>query len=322
MFKRLVFGSLALMLSGCESTTPPDWYVLETNSDSDYIYAVGEARTLNLAKKSALANINEQLWTQVDSSFSSDEQFRAINDESLRNENVRNSVNAKSAQLTFTGTEYLKTDQNDIAYYVQARVKRENVKDQLLAELSQIEEQSVRVIKNFSHQDKLVWWLNNRDLSDEISDYYVRVGILTSMGLKYDTENSQLIRLIPKVSQAKSDLYIYIQPGRQDKRSAAFISEKFNLEGISTTQKWSAKNSHVLKMDSEYRQSKVGDAYITTKVTQLTLKNKQGKTISSGEIISTGNSVSNFKLSHEGAERHFSQQLDEMGIWHALGLKK
>lgn len=321
MVKKLVLSLLPLVMVGCKSTTPPEWYLSETVNHPDYIYAVGEGRSLNLAKKSALSQINEQLWTQVDSSFTMNEQFREINNSSLSYENVQSSVSAKSAQLTLTGAEYLNTDQNDIAYYVQARIKRTNVENQLKSDLNKIDSEAKAEINNLSHQDKLLWWLENQNLGEKLSEYYVRAGILSSMDEQVPSNTNQLFELVKLSEKVKSDLLIYIKPDSQDRKSAGFIAEKFTPLGISTTPKWSKSVSHTLIMDSEYRKGKVGDAYITTKVTQLSLKNRSGKTIASSEIIATGNSVSNFKLSHEGAERHFSQQIEEVGIWHSLGIK-
>jgi hypothetical protein len=48
----------------------------------------------------------------------------------------------------------------------------------------------------------------------------------------------------------------------------------------------------------------------------------KSKTISRSEIISTGNSVTNYKYSDEGAARHFNEQVKEQGVWIALGLIK
>ncbi|KXF83444.1 LPP20 family lipoprotein [Enterovibrio coralii] len=320
--KKLSLILLPFLMVGCKSTTPPDWYFSEETNNPSYIYAVGEGRSLSLAKKNAVGQINEQLWTQVDSSFTQHDQFREINNSSLSYQNVQNTVNAKSAQLTLTGTEYLKTDKNDIAYYVQARIKRDNVESQLKSELAQINNDAKASLIKLTHQDKLLWWLENSDLSGELSDYYVRKGILSSMESDAGSSNSHLFDLIKQSDKIKSELLILIKPDSQDKKSATFLSEKFSPLGISTTQRWSRAVSHVLVMDSEYRKSRVGDAFITTKITNLSLKDTSGITISSYEIIATGNSVSNFNLSHEGAERHFSQQIDEMGVWSSLGIQQ
>ncbi|MDD1793387.1 LPP20 family lipoprotein [Enterovibrio sp. ZSDZ42] len=321
MIKKIYAVLLPLVLVGCQSTTPPDWYNVETVNDPNYIYSVGEGRSLNLAKKSALGQINEQLWTQVDSSFTKNDSFRKINDGALSYENVKSTVNAKSAQLTLIGTEYLRSEQNDVAYYVQARVKRDNVKAQILTEIDQIESNAEVELKNLSHQDRLTWWLENNNLEDELADLYVRIGILSTMNEKRAVDITYLPTLVAEVDQVKSSILVYIKPDVNDKKSAAFIAEKFGAVGINTTTRKSRSISHILIMNSDYRKNMVGDAFITTKVTELSLRNINGQTLSTSEVISTGNSVSNFKLSHEGAERHFSSQIEEKGIWTALGLQ-
>ncbi|MEZ8145171.1 LPP20 family lipoprotein [Enterovibrio norvegicus] len=131
-----------VLFSGCQSTTPPDWYAVEQVNHPEYVYAVGEGRSLNLAKKSALSGVNSQLWTQVDSTFSMNDVYKRINDDSTSYETTSNKINAKSAQVTLTGVEYVQSEKNDVAYYAQARVGRDNIKSQLSSEIKQIAEGS------------------------------------------------------------------------------------------------------------------------------------------------------------------------------------
>ncbi|WP_241908553.1 LPP20 family lipoprotein [Enterovibrio norvegicus] len=311
-----------VFFSGCKSTTPPDWYAVETVNHPEYVYAAGEGRSLNLAKKSALSGVNSQLWTQVDSTFSMNDVYKKINDNTTSYESTSNKINAKSAQVTLTGVEYVRSEKNDVAYYVQARVGRDNIKSQLLSEVKQIESAAKLKIDNLSHQDKLIWWLDNRGSEAKLEDLYVRLAILSSLGSDEKNSVVYLPKLLGDISKVKSELLVSIRPDKKDKKSAAFISEKFSKEEIATTQSSSRQATHILTMKSEYRRGMVGDAYITTKLTDLVLKNKSGKTLASNEIISTGNSMTSYKLSQEGAERHFSALLEEAGIWQAVGLKK
>ncbi|MBE1273646.1 hypothetical protein EH171_01855 [Enterovibrio baiacu] len=311
-----------VLFSGCKSTTPPDWYAEEHVNHPEYVYAVGEGRSLNLAKKSALIGVNSQLWTQVDSTFSMNDVYKRINDDSTSYETTSNKINAKSAQVTLTGVEYVQSEKNDVAYYVQARVGRDNIKSQLSSEVKQIESAAKSKIENLSHQDKLLWWLDNRGSEVKLEDLYVRLAILSSLGCDEKNSVVYLPELLGDISKVKSELLVSIRPDKKDRKSAAFISERFSVEGIATTQSSSRQATHILIMKSEYRRGMVGDAYITTKLTDLVLKNKAGKTLASNEIISTGNSMTSYKLSQEGAERHFSALLEEAGIWQAVGLKK
>lgn len=309
-----------LAVTGCQSTSVPDWYLGEMNHDSQYIYAVGEGNSLISAKKTALTQVNEQLWTQVNSSFIQNVEYRSQNDTEFNRESLRNSMNVKSARLVLSGAEYLNTDKNDRTYYAQVRVKRDAIKQQLNNELDQIEQNAVRLLNEYQYQDKFTWWLANKDYSATLAEYYLRLAILDSMGQQRPFSIS-VDKVTNTVSSVKSGLLIYIKSDVNDVRSANLVAQNLNPQSIKTTQRWSNAVTHLLVMDSDYRRNRVGDAYITTKLTQLTLKSRAGKTIASNEIISTANSMSNFKLSHEGAERHFGQQIEDMGIWPSLGFK-
>ncbi|WP_305809831.1 LPP20 family lipoprotein [Photobacterium kishitanii] len=122
-------------MMGCQSTTRPDWYSNIAGNDIDYIYAVGDGRSLSSAKKSALSQINEQLWTQVSSSSAYIEQFKQVNDNQFSHQSADNRINTQSAEMIFTGIEFLQSAQDDAGFFVQARIKRENIKNQLKADL-------------------------------------------------------------------------------------------------------------------------------------------------------------------------------------------
>ncbi|KII82167.1 LPP20 family lipoprotein [Vibrio renipiscarius] len=309
-----------LAISGCQSTSVPDWYLGEMNHDPQYIYAVGEGFGLSSAQKSALTQVNEQLWTQVDSNFMQSVEYRAHGETTFNRETIRNRMNVESARLVLSGAEFLNTDKHERTYYAQVRVKRDAVKLQLNNELDQIEQNATRLLNEYQYQDKLTWWLANKDYSAVLAEYYLRLAILDSMGQKRPFSSS-VDKVTSAVSVAKSGLLIYIKSDANDVKSADLVVQSFNPEEINTTQRWSNAVTHQLVMDADYRRNRVGEAYITTKLTQLTLKSRAGKTLASNEIISTANSMSNFTLSHEGAERHFGRQIEEMGIWSSLGFK-
>ncbi|MFS1430593.1 hypothetical protein LMH73_026615, partial [Vibrio splendidus] len=93
----------------------------------------------------------------------------------------------------------------------------------------------------------------------------------------------------------------------------------FNIATSTSNQKI---QTHILKVNSERRRNKVGDAFISTLISDVKVINMKAKTISRSEIISTGNSVTSFKYADEGAARHLNEQVKEKGIWTALGLIK
>ena len=314
---------LALVLSACQSTTPPSWYSTPQETNSDYIQAVGQGRTLNSAKQSALSQINSELWTQVDSSFSMREVAKSFNDKSNNYSIVDNNINSKTANVTFTGIEYTKNDKNDIAYFVQARIKKQTVIQQLKTDIRNTNEQAKIQLDALTHQDPLIWWMENKNANEYRDSVIVRMAMLSALTSGQALPSAPSVKtLLEKKSTMQSRMLIRIVRSYHDKKSAEFLARALNEQGISTTMGANSRATHTLKMTSEFRRAFMASSYISTKVTTLSLTNNQNRhVIATQEIISTGNSMSGYDLANEGSERNFSDIINEKGIWSALGLK-
>ncbi|ROV57457.1 hypothetical protein EGH82_23000 [Vibrio ponticus] len=311
--------SIALLL-GCQSVSEPKWYGSNQALDPDYIYAQAKGINLTSAKNSAVSQINAQLWMQVRSEYSSNESLRTINDNSDSNNYINNKINTSSAQIALSGIEYTEIDKNDINYFVQARIKRDIIVSQLESNAKKIESNAEIQLEKINHQDKFLWWLENKDAQDKLEQINMYSDIIMSLDNDKTIKINNTKVLVKEVSSIQSELLIHINRSSHDKLSADFLAQKFGKLGILNTQRNSRKITHQLKVRSEYRQSKVDNAYISTKLTNLLLINKKGKVLASNELISSANSLTSYKLSREGAERHFSAQIEELGLWSALGL--
>ncbi|UGA53546.1 LPP20 family lipoprotein [Vibrio sp. VB16] len=321
-FKKInctVFISCILFLTACQSTSKPDWYEVPKSDTSEYIYAVGEGRSSSQAKKAAANQINERLWTQVESSF----YMRETSSEGNKNQNyqtfVDNKINTKTANLTLNGIEYLQQNQNDIGFYVEARVKKSTIRKQLKEELRQLNLAATRELKALNNSDSFLWWLNNKDINEIKEQALVRVGMLSVVDEDNLYKTDDISDLQEKVAQVKSQLFVYIKVKSQDKKMALLMSEKLSSQQITTTFTGNRRTTHTLTLTTERRKNKVGDAYITTLITDVVMRNKHNKTIASNEIISSGNSVTSYKMSSEGAIRHFSEQVETHGLWESIG---
>lgn len=309
----------AAVLIGCQSTGAPKWYGSHPINDDIYLYADGKGRSLNAAKNSALSQINSQLWTQIDSEFSMNDSSRSINERELNSSYIDNKVNTSTAQISFSGIEYTKSQVNESSYFVQARIKRTAIEEQLISDITHIELDSKNRLNELKHKDKFIWWMENEDPQSRLDDIQVRLAILSGLNKRTDVAviyTPKLVNLVPKTG---SDILVRIVNSKHDLKSSDFLANKLAKHGVLTTKKRSNKVTHALTLTSEYRQSKIGKAFISTKLTQLKLVNSQGKLIANNELISTANSLTSYKFSKEGAERHFSAQIDELGLWQAIG---
>lgn len=319
---KIIVLMLSILISGCATTEKPEWYTKSTKDTELYIYSVAQGRSLNHAKKVAINNINEKLWTQVDSSFYMRDVAKENNENSTSNSLVDNKINTKTARLTLNGIEYLQSEENKLGSFVEARVKKSLIKKQLTSELQQLNQNAESQLKALKHSDTLLWWLNNQNTQNFKKDALVRIAMLSVVAPKESFNTKPLDELLLKLNTVKSSLLIQIKSNKMNEKSASLLSDKFSSEKMATTRTYNKYTTHYLSLISDNRKNIVGDAYISTLITEIKITNKKGKIISSNEIISSGNSVTGYKMANEGASRHFAQQIDDNGLWKSLGINQ
>lgn len=320
---------LSSLIIGCQSNQIPEWYVQIPISNPEYLSAVGDGYNLQAAKKSALSNINGSLYTRIESDFKSTVTSSDINGDSTMNQETLELIRSMTTQMNFSGIEYINIANNNDRFYAQAQIKRSTVIQQLKSEIGNINQKAKALIDELSHQDKLQWWLANKNTAcDTICDenttsyenfIFVRKVILEALSPETAVDTFYVAKNKELVSEVKSGLLIHIQAVRDDKKISQSMEELFTKAGIKTTHKKSNAVTHTLKLNSKLNQSIAMGAYISTKFTYLQLTNVNNNVIGSNEIISTGNSLSNYPMSKTAAESHFATQVKERGLWHALG---
>ncbi|UTV28414.1 LPP20 family lipoprotein [Photobacterium atrarenae] len=320
--KAILALSGALMLSACQSTSTPEWVLTPTQETNQQLYAVGHGGSLSAAQRMAMSQLNERLWTQVESSgyqrqvlreLNGDENFQSIND---------SRVNVKTAPVVLTGVDYPRQQQVDGIYYVEATINKATVKTQLQRELTQTAEDVKTALLSRDHADPLLWWLKHRDVQAVKDKVLTRQAMLLAVSdgvAQAHPVTEQVIALERTLQAVKNQLQFKVVAPKGDRWMKGFVEQHLAAEHIATGSSTS-KATHILNLDTEWRQSKVGDAYISTVIADLTIQNKRGKTTANREVIASGNSVSNYKVSKEGASRHFSAQMSEQGLWHFLGV--
>ncbi|QXO17224.1 LPP20 family lipoprotein [Vibrio ostreae] len=319
--RKLILGLCSLALLACQSTTAPDWYSAPPTNDPQYLTAVGQGLNLTQAKQSALSQINAQLWTQINSSFVSRDIVQSRNQSEHASSLIDNHVNSKTANITLTGIDYPQVAKNDIGYYVQAKVSRDTVVRQLRSEIEQSNRHAQAVLQQRQHQDALLWWLANRAQSEQAQAVAVRQAMLRALGQDDIPKAESIDQLASALAQVQSGIVIRVSASRKDQKSAELLAEQFSKQSLKTTFSGTPNTTHVLKLTSQLRQSTVGQAYISTQFTTLKLQGRNGNILASHEIISSGNSLTNYTFSKEGAERNFADTVSAQGLWTSLGIQ-
>lgn len=316
-----ITGSLLsiALLSSCASTETPTWYH-NNYQDDNYYYAIGEGFSIDQAQHTAINNINSSVWTKVKSSFSMDETHSSSQKVDHSNTYINNRINADTANISFVGIEFINNEKIDDIYYVKAKVAKKNVIEQVSNSLNTINDIANTNIKKLTHQDKLAWYLNHRNIKKIIKEATVYNAILSSLSPNNKIHSGNIENLLNTISQVNSDLLILISHKSSDKHIANFIEGKLAKDGIATTADMRSQFSHKLTINTRSSYQYLNDAHITTLYSDIKITNRIGNTISANEIIATGSSLSNRYASTEGAFRNFSNIVSKKGIWSSLGI--
>lgn len=247
---------------------------------------------------------------------------RETNGNGFSNSLVDNKVNTKTESLTLNGIEYVQMEENDLGAFVEVRVKRSLVTQQLIREINDLNRKSEIELDALAHEDKLLWWLDNRSVYKTEHDASVRIAMLSSLKPSYKPDISSIEELTIVHQKLSSQINIRLSSDRESRKAIELLGNQLSEFNIATSTSKNKNQTHVLKVESERRRNKVGDAYISTLVSNIKIVNNKSKTVSRSEIISTGNSVTSYKYADEGAARHFDKQIKKKGIWTALGLIK
>ncbi|MFA0477653.1 hypothetical protein AB4648_02640 [Vibrio splendidus] len=150
----------------------------------------------------------------------------------------------------------------------------------------------------------------------------MRIAMLSPLNPTYQADISSIEQLVVTHQKVSSEINIRLSSDRESSKAVQLLGNQLSVFNIATSTSKKKNQTHILKVDSERRRNKVGDAFISTLVSNIKVVNMNSKTVSRSEIISTGNSVTNYTYADEGAARHFDEQVKEKGIWAALGLIK
>lgn len=320
-FKRLSIIGMAAIQFACQS--PPEWAESQVKaSDNRYLYGVGTGITPTGAQQSAVNQISAQLWTQLESTYRARDTQTSLNGRSHMSSVQDSQIRAATETLTFNGIEYPQRDKVNDVYYVQAMVDKAVFALQLQQELDTLNHNATQALQNAQYQDALLWWRSQSRITEYLHQAQVRVSLLSYLQPQSNPSLNSLRQLADKVAQVQSELLIYVKHSKQDKLLASLLTSKLNQQHIATTTFPSNAVTHTIELRTSRSQSYLSQAYITTQTLHVKTQNRAKRTLASNEIIATGNSVSSYSYAEQGATRHAISQVEQQGLWTALGFPK
>lgn len=315
------FGLLfTALLIGCQSTKMPDWYLSPEQDNNAYLYSVGTGSSYESASSSAVSNLNNRLWSEVNSSFYNRVSASDRNGKSHTSDFIDKKVFVKSAKAAISGYEVNEVSVVGEKTYIQLRFNKQVLLASLQASVQEQTRQLKFAISSLPKSDPIKWLISNRNLDEKADELVAKSSMVKALRPEFEIDYELLNEVSAAQGQALRKISIAIDARKKDDKAKFLFSNHLSELGINVVANRSRELTHRIVIRTEQRNSEVGDAYIATILTELKLVDRKNRTVSSNEFISTGNSITSKKMAREGAIRHFDDQLSKSGVWKSLGL--
>jgi len=316
----LVLIALGIALIASESV--PSWYFNPPSDNETSWYGVGEGSTLRQAKDSALADIASRLSVTISSKVSKNATQTSTGAFSSYNQNVNVNQESEVKKIAFNNFEVVSTSQNDSKALVLVEVdKAKFLKDQL-----QTLTDTVNDINGLQPKGKSVLeqYQELKSMAPDVEKAKTILSILTTFEIPFDrTKMAHAVSdYRDSLDTVRSKIEFYISADNDSRYSSDVLKEALATEKIKIAQRFNRNNSNlvIINLDTEATTKQLFNTYMVNTRTTVSLKSKEGATISTFIVESRGNSSIDYATALKNASNNFKQQVNEKGIFTFLGI--
>ncbi|PCJ18474.1 MAG: hypothetical protein COB04_07130 [Gammaproteobacteria bacterium] len=324
----LSFGLMLLFLVSCASNSPdasvanvplPDWVLSPPQDNGLYYYGIGQGRSIEQSKISALKDVSSKISVTVSGSSSTSS--------TLLNEKFRQwaSVNTKSVvdAIKITDFDLVKNIQVQAGYYSLVKVSKEIIFNDVMLALQSLDQQmsdKVLRIESLSLLEQYAAW---REIEGLIPAATSKAFILKSVDGDFNVSSysQKYNTYLSRSESVLKSLNIYVTSDRKFNDIARGIVSALSHYGIkSSHQKTSSTNSKIIVSGTE-RNAFVFDSYIVNMTLNFDLLDKQEKIIKAQPVSLSGSSSIDYKSARIAASRNLVSEIDKTGVISFLGLR-
>lgn len=318
----VLFLSLSV-LYGCASK-PPTWFDQSVQDTATDYVTVSRGLSMYDAKQKGLMQITQKLSTKVDSTVKIRDAGITLDingEEETRSYGYTDiSINSTTAKLPLNGIQVVDSEINDSGAYIKLKISKASIKLQMENELQHYEEHAQAQLKTLKSQDKLEWWIQNRNINQFIAEVKIRISVLATVNPDKRYSAPISLTYADTVASTKNSILVLISAKSTDSQKAKSIADFISQQEIATTQNNYPNATHIIELRSTYNTGRIGKYYKYTSDTNLSVTSKkQQKTVASNKITSTGSSPNSIEMAKIGDSHDFSKQIKDSGVWKSLG---
>ena len=305
--KQLLFVSLALLLlNGCSSQGTvgkvPDWVLNPEQDNQQYIFGIGEGRTLDQAKQRGLKDIASKFSISINSA--------TLQKQSLRNGQAdqlfTQKINSQVKNIEFTNFKQIKAEQVNQSYFVKVAISRAGFIKEKKSKLDRIIGNVDSILLDVKHSNKIKRLYAYNKVQAETAKAEPLLYLIAVADKSFDivpyTQQFQKYALNEK-RLLSSTIFSIQRPGKLSPIATA-LSDVMQTHGFQVRNSRSRSDA-VIKLRGGVKYSKAFSTYNSRINFSFLVQSKKGVIYSKKSYQMNGASVSSYQTAYTNAVKEF-----------------
>ena len=322
----VVFLVAVPLLSGCFGNKkkpalivpPPSWVTSPPKDNSQYFFGVGEGRSVEASKISALKDVSSKLSVTV--SGSSEISSSVRNDKFYESASVK--VKSQIAKTKISNFDVLKTEQAGVNFYSLVRVSKQVLFDDLLQRLTDTDKRilnKVNILDTLSTLEQYAAWKEVEQIIPEATSLaFLAKSVNPAFELsKYTSRYNEYLSSSEKTLRS---LNVYVSGDRQYYEIIKAITTALTDYGLkSSNTKTHKTNSSILVSGTE-RKARLYDSNVVNIRLTIQILDENGKVLLHRPVDISGSSSIDYKSARISAANNLTVKIKNEGVISFLGL--
>ena len=292
--------------------TVPSWYLKPTANSEIYLYGVGEGRTLQEAKNSALNDMASRLSVTLDSTVQQYKQSISYNTNQSYQKKITENINVEVKAINFTNASIELSEVVANSFFVLMKVNRHELFNQHKSAFDLSQSTITSTLQNSKNKPILEQIYTLQTIVPTLEKATSQAIILSAINTHFDS-NSYLMKytaISNNISTLKDQLRIKIATNLSQKLFANEFIDALNQEGYKVA---NSQHNLEIQLNSTVNYS-IALGWEIAKVSTTISVISEGKIVSNNIISSVGRSSSTPENALLNASKTFKQEVLKKGL--------
>jgi len=307
------------------SIPPPNWYTEPPLDSGLYWIGVGSAFTANQAEKQALSSISQRINTTITSNFKQriTSVTNSIGEEKI-SQDAKHELSTTTDAITFRAYSVKLSKRIGNNNYVLVKVDKNKFFQNYFTRLKVLNKELDDLTASLAREAIVVQLKGLQEIKPKVKEAE-KIAVILSTYDRLPEANrhfNHYAELKAKEAQLRSKIKFYLKHDKSTRFVAKHFKEQVNKENFRVVTRFNANDRNIIyiSIEGDMKNTKFDESFITKLIITLKAYATKKQVISSKQLLFSGDSITDFKLSLRAASNEFADHVQENGVLKTLGL--